>query len=401
MLLTDIVVRQLNQTGRHTDDQTKGLHLWIKASNQKYWIFRYTINGNRQNMSLGAYPEISLKQARQRAIKARNDINIGVNPIAEKKGSKAQNQAIKNQVLFKDFALNYITTMQPRWSNPKHAAQWVSTMKTYAFPEIGNLRLDEIDTTHIQKILSDIWTTKPETAARVRGRIERILSSATVTKYRQGMNPAQWKGYLEHLLPPTPKSTKHHEALPYKEIACFIASIRESERVSALALEFTILNAARTGEVINAKREEVEGDIWTIPASRMKARKEHQVPLGKRSLELIEIAKSLDKDSVFLFSNKGRPLSNMTMLLLTRKFAPNKTVHGFRSTFRDWVAEETEHSPEVAEMALAHTISNQVEAAYRRGNLIERRRRLMNDWESYCLTGTWGNILAFPEQKAA
>jgi len=401
MLLTDIVIRQLNQAGRYTDDQTKGLHLWIKASNQKYWIFRYTINGNRQNMSLGSYPEISLKQARQRAIRARNDINTGVNPITEKKGSKAQNQVIKNQMLFKDFALNYITTMQPRWSNPKHAAQWVSTMKTYAFPEIGNLTLDEIDTTHIQKILSDIWTTKPETAARVRGRIERILSSATVTKYRQGMNPAQWKGYLEHLLPPTPKSTKHHEALPYKEITSFIASIRESERVSALALEFTILNAARTGEVINAKREEIKGDIWTIPANRMKARKEHQVPLGKRSLELIEIAKSIDPDSIYLFSNIGKPLSNMTMLLLTRKYAPFKTVHGFRSSFRDWVAEETEHSPEVAEMALAHTISNQVEAAYRRGNLIERRRRLMNDWESYCLTGAWGNVLSFPDQKAA
>lgn len=401
MLLTDIVVRQLNQTGRYTDDQIKGLHLWIKASNQKYWIFRYTINGKRQNMSLGAYPEISLKQARQRAIKARNDINTGVNPITEKKGSKTQKQVIKNQMLFKDFALNYIATMQPRWSNPKHAAQWVSTMKTYAFPEIGNLRLDEIDSTHIQKILSDIWTTKPETAARVRGRIERILSSATVTRYRQGMNPAQWKGYLEHLLPPTPKSTKHHEALPYKEITSFIASIRESERVSALALEFTILNAARTGEVINAHREEIKGDIWTIPANRMKARKEHQVPLGKRSLELIEIAKSIDPNSIYLFSNIGKPLSNMTMLLLTRKYAPFKTVHGFRSSFRDWVAEETEHSPEVAEMALAHTISNRVEAAYRRGNLIERRRRLMNDWESYCLTGTWGNVISFPDQKVA
>jgi hypothetical protein len=401
MLLTDIVVRQLNQAGRYTDDQTKGLHLWIKASNQKYWIFRYTINGNRQNMSLGSYPEISLKQARQKAIKARNDVNTGVNPITEKKVSKAQNQAIKDKILFKDFALNYITTMRTRWSNPKHAAQWVSTMKTYAFPEIGNLPLDEIDTTHIQKILSGIWNTKPETAARVRGRIERILSSATITKHRQGINPAQWKGYLEHLLPPTPKSTKHHEALPYKEMTSFIALIRETGKVSALALEFTILNAARTGEVINARREEIEGDIWTIPANRMKARKEHQVPLGKRSLELIEIAKSIDPNSAYLFSNKGKPLSNMTMLILTRKYAPNKTVHGFRSTFRDWVAEETEHSPEVAEMALAHTIGNQVEAAYRRGNLLDRRRRLMNDWESFCRNGTWGNVLEFTDRKAA
>jgi integrase len=274
-------------------------------------------------------------------------------------------------------------------------------MKAYAFPEIGNLPLDEIDTTHIQKILSGIWNTKPETAARVRGRIERILSSATITKHRQGINPAQWNGYLEHLLPPTPKSTKHHEALPYKEMTSFIALIRETERVSALALEFTILNAARTGEVINARREEIEGDIWTIPANRMKARKKHQVPLGKRSLELIEIAKSIDPNSAYLFSNKGKPLSNMTMLILTRKYAPNKTVHGFRSTFRDWVAEETEHSPEVAEMALAHTIGNQVEAAYRRGNLLDRRRRLMNDWESFCRTGTWGNVLEFTDRKAA
>lgn len=401
MLLTDIVLRQLNQAGRYTDDQTKGLHLWIKDSNKKYWIFRYTINGNRQNMSLGSYPEISLKQARQRAIKARNDVNTGVNPITEKKGAKAQNQAIKKQMLFKDFALSYIATMGPRWSNQKHTAQWVSTMRTYAFPEIGNLPLDEIDTTHIQKILSGIWVKKPETASRVRGRIERILASATVAKYRHGINPAQWKGYLEHLLPPIPKSDKHHEALPYKEITTFISSIREVNRVSSLALEFTILSAARTGEVINAKREEIEGDIWSIPANRMKARKQHQVPLGKRSLELVEIAKSIDPNSTYLFSNNGKPLSNMTMLLLTRKYAPNKTVHGFRSSFRDWVAEETEHSPEVAEMALAHTISNRVEAAYRRGNLIERRRRLMNDWEAFCLTGTWSNVLAFTDRKAA
>jgi integrase len=401
MQLTDIVVKQLIKAGRYTDDQTKGLHLWVKSQKQRYWILRFTYNGKRQNMSLGAYPEISLKLARHKAIKARNDINNAINPIEVKITANAPNEIESKKITFEEFATNYINTMRPRWGNEKHADQWLSTMKTYAFPEIGCLALDEIDTDHIYKILLGIWIKKPETASRVRGRIERILSSATVAKHRHGINPAQWKGHLEHLLPPTPKSTKHHEALPYKQITTFLASIREIDRVSALALEFTILNASRTGEVINAKREEVEGGIWTVPASRMKARKEHQVPLGVRSLELIEIAKSMDKDSPYLFSNNGRPLSNMAMLLLTRKYAPNKTVHGFRSTFRDWVAEETEHSPEVAEMALAHTISNQVEAAYRRGNLIERRRRLMNDWESYCLTGVWGNVLSFLDQKAA
>jgi len=401
MQLTDIVVKQLIKAGRYTDDQTRGLHLWVKSQKQRYWILRFTHNDKRQNMSLGAYPEISLKSARHRAIKARNDINNGINPIELKIATNAPNEVESKKITFEEFATNYINTMRPRWGNEKHADQWLSTMKAYAFPEIGSLALDEIETDHIYKILLGIWIKKPETASRVRGRIERIISSATVAKHRQGINPAQWKGHLEHLLPPTPKSNNHHEALPYKQITNFLASIREMDRVSALALEFTILNASRTGEVINAMREEVDSDIWTIPANRMKARKEHQVPLGKRSLEIIEIAQSIDKDSIYLFSNKGRPLSNMTMLLLTRKFAPNKTVHGFRSTFRDWVAEETEHSPEVAEMALAHTISSQTEAAYRRGNLLERRRRLMNDWESYCLTGAWGNVLAFPDQKAA
>jgi len=401
MQLTNIVVKQLIKAGRYTDDQTKGLHLWVKSQKQRYWILRFTYKGKRQNMSLGAYPEISLKSARHRAIRTRNDINNGINPIELKIATNAPNEVESKKITFEEFATNYINTMRPRWGNEKHADQWLSTMKTYAFPDIGSLALDEIDTDHIHKILLGIWIKKPETASRVRGRIERILSSATVAKHRQGINPAQWKGHLEHLLPPTPKSNNHHEALPYEQMTNFLASIREIDRVSALALEFTILNASRTGEVINAMREEVDNDIWTIPANRMKARKEHQVPLGKRSLEIIEIAQSLDKDSIYLFSNKGRPLSNMTMLLLTRKFAQNKTVHGFRSTFRDWVAEETEHSAEVAEMALAHTISSQTEAAYRRGNLIERRRRLMNDWESYCLTGAWGNVLTFPDQKAA
>jgi integrase len=215
------------------------------------------------------------------------------------------------------------------------------------------------------------------------------------------MNPAIWKGHLEHLLPQIPKSDKHHEALPYEKVTAFMAAIKEVEGLAALALQFTILNASRTGEVIKAMRSEVQDDVWTIPAKRMKSKKEHQVPLCRRSLELLNIAKSLDPDSDYLFSRNGKTLSSMAMLMLTRRQAAGKTVHGFRSTFRDWVSEETDHPPEVAEMALAHTIGNKVEAAYRRRNLLERRRKLMNDWESFCRTGTWGNVLEFTDRKAA
>jgi integrase len=274
-------------------------------------------------------------------------------------------------------------------------------METYAFPTVGKLSLDEIQTKHIKEILLPIWNAKPETASRVRGRLENILSAAICDQLKSGMNPALWKGHLEHLLPPTPKSDKHHEALPYKKITDFMNSVKEVEGIAAIALQFTILNASRTGEVIKAMRNEVIGDVWTIPAKRMKTKKEHQVPLCNRSLELLTIAKTLDPDSLYLFSRNGKPLSSMAMLMLTRRQAAGKTVHGFRSTFRDWVSEETDHSPEVAEKALAHTISNKSEKAYRRGDLLERRRRLMSDWESYCLTGTWGNILRFADQKAA
>jgi integrase len=201
------------------------------------------------------------------------------------------------------------------------------------------------------------------------------------------MNPAIWKGHLEHLLPQTPKSDKHHEALPYEKLTAFMTAIKEVEGVAALALQFTILNASRTGEVLLALRGEVQDDVWTIPAKRMKSKKEHQVPLCNRSIEILSIAKYLDPESEYLFSRNGKPLSSMAMLMMVRGIKQGLTVHGFRSTFRDWVSEETEHSPEVAEMAWAHALGNKVEAAYRRGKLLERRRKLMMDWESYCLNG--------------
>lgn len=392
MQMTDISLKRLNKVGRHTDDQTKGLHLWVKRSMQMYWIFRYTINGKREALSFGAYPEIGLRMARQRATEARHKINQGVCPKNEKKPALDPIKESKSPT-FSDFSLSYIETMRPKWRCKKHADQWVSTIKTYAFPVLGDMRLEEIDTADIQAVLMPIWLQIPETAARVRGRLEKILSAAITHKYRTTSNPAVWKGHLENLFPAHQDAQKHHEALPYDQLTDFMQTLKEIDGISALALQFTILNASRTGEVLLGLRSEVKGEVWTIPASRMKAKQEHQVPLCSRSLELLEIAKSLDPDSVYLFSNNGKPLSNMAMLMMARRLKTGLTVHGFRSTFRDWVSEETEHSPEVAEMALAHTISNKVEAAYRRGKLLDRRRVLMKDWETYCLTGTWGNVV--------
>jgi integrase len=386
MRLTDKSIQEKNVPGRYTDDETKGLHLWVKANGRKYWNLRYTLEGSRKGLGLGAYPEVSLKQARIRAIEQRNLINKSVDPMHVKNVLKAP-ALLPAGPNFQGFALDYIETMRPKWRNQKHGDQWVATVTNYAFPVIGAMPLAEIDTEHVLNVLEPIWSIKTETAVRLRGRIERILSAAITRKLRPAVNPALWKGHLENLLP-TPRSTdKHHEALPYGDVPAFMSRLREIDGISALALEFTILNASRTGEVLLALRTEVQGNVWTIPGNRMKAGRQHQVPLCQRSLDLMLIAQSLDPSSQYLFSRDGKPLSSMAMLMLARRMQAGLTVHGFRSSFRDWVSEETDHSPEVAEMALAHTIGNKVEQAYRRGNLLERRRRLMQDWQSYCMVG--------------
>jgi integrase len=335
-------------------------------------------------MSLGAYPEIRLQQARDRAVDARNTLNKGINPLEIRKAEKVTKTG--SQVpIFKNFALEYIEVMRPKWRNPKHAEQWVNTIKSYAFPVIGELSLDQIDTPDILEILQPIWLTKPETASRLRGRLERILSAAITRKFRQHHNPAIWKGHLDTLMPSPPKSNHHHAALPYKELPVLMKELREMDDISALALEFTILTATRTGEVLGGMKTEIFDEVWTIPANRMKANKPHQVPLCQRALDILTIALTLDPGSPYLFSRNGRRLSSMALLMKIRRLRPGMTVHGFRSSFRDWVSEETDHSPEAAEMALAHTIGSKVEQAYRRGTLLERRKRLMNDWMAYCL----------------
>jgi integrase len=392
MKLTKISIDEslLKKPGRHTDDACKGLHLWVKNNYKSSWVLRYTLSGKRRNMGLGPYPEIGLKEARQRAIQARNDINKGVDPIETKKCAKPKQEAI---VRFDDFAFGYIERKSSEWRNIKHREQWASTIKTYASPVIGAMDMKQIDTNHLLSILQPIWLNKAETASRLRGRLERVFSAAITLKLRPAMNPAMWRGHLENILSYQRPSEKHHDAVSFYELPQFIEALREKDAVSALALEFTILTACRTGEVLGGIRAEIDGDVWVIPANRMKANREHQVPLSKRALEILTIAQSLDPESKYLFSRNGKKLCNMSMLQMVRRLKPGKTVHGFRSCFRDWVSELTEHSPEVAEMALAHTIQSKVERAYRRGNLLDRRRSLMNDWASYCDGPTSKNVI--------
>ena len=375
-------------------DTHRGLHLWVKSASAKYWIYRNSKNGKRTDISLGSFPSIGIAEARKMASELSFQVNQGVDLAKDRKARKLVPE-LKKVITFEELATEIVKSKQPEWRNPKHAQQWSNTLKQYAYPIIGKKTLSEITTDDILRVLTPIWTTKTETATRLRGRIERVIAAGTIKGFREGVNPAQWRGHLDCLLPQAKKIRKvvHHSALDYKELPSFFEKLQGTGGVAALALEFCILTASRTGEVIYARRGEISDSVWTIPASRMKAGKEHKVPLCPRTLALIANAKILNPESEYLFSNNGKSLSNMSLsAVLKRMGRKDVTVHGFRSTFRDWVAEETAHSPEVAEMSLSHTIPNRVEAAYRRGNLLEKRRALLTEWEEYCMGLEKSNI---------
>jgi len=388
---------RLSNPGRYTDLSVKGLHLWVKPCLKKYWIYRYTLAGKRHNISLGGFPSVSIKDARIKAQKALVGLAEGADPRRTRRVAVKALGPVSTPT-FEEFATAWIDNNQSAWTNDKHAHQWRYTLRDFAFPILGKKQLHEIDETDVLKVLQPIWHSKTETASRLRGRLERIFSAARVQKLRDGINPATWKGHLDAVLP-SPKlvkrqsGEKHHKALPYRQIPQFMANLREQGGIAALALEFLILNANRTSEVLLAKWSEVDGDLWIIPGSRMKAKKEHRVPLCRRSLEILSVAKSFSLANSYIFSSRDKPLSNMSMPAVLKRMNVDATVHGFRSVFRDWVAEETDHSHEVAEMALAHTIANRVEAAYRRGDLLERRRKLMENWQDYCESLPSHNIL--------
>jgi len=377
-------------------DTQRGLQLWVKSAKAKYWLVRASLGGKRIELSLGRFPLISVQEARQKAAEVSAMLAKGIDPLAERRSAK-QVPLDEPKVTFAEFASIYIQSQRPSWRNAKHADQWVNTIETFANPIIGKKHPSDITVEDILKILTPIWQTKTETATRLRGRLEKILSAASVKGLRHGANPAVWRGQLEFLLPKPErlKRVVHHPALPYKDLPSFIKELQTRNCVAALALEFCILTAARTGEVIYAKWGEINGDVWTIPGERMKVGKTHQVPLSSRCLEILCEAKQLAPESQYIFSREKNPLSNLAMLeLLKRLGRGDITVHGFRSSFRDWVAEETNHPSDVAEMALAHSVENKVIGAYKRGNLLEKRRRLAEDWENYCLGLLKLNVIA-------
>jgi integrase len=355
------------------------------------WLYRFQLHGRRRDMGLGPTDLYSLAEARQKALEARKLVAQGVDPI-EARQTKRFAAAIETAkgMTFRACAEAYINAHRSGWRNPKHAAQWPATLDAYAYPHFGSLPVQAVDVGLVLKAVEPIWTEKPETASRVRGRIESVIDWATARGYRAGENPARWRGHLENLLPPRSKvrRVEHHAALPYGEIAAFVADLRQQEGVGARALEFAILTAARTGEVIGARWDEINIDekLWTVPAERMKAGKEHRTPLSDAALAIVEkMAAIRQGDHVFPGGKAGRPISNMAMLMTLRRMKRDHlTAHGFRSTFRDWAAERTNFPAEVAEMALAHVVGDKVEAAYRRGDLFAKRRQLAEAWAKYC-----------------
>ena len=346
-------------------------------------------------MGLGAYPVIGLAAARDLAQKFRALTKEGVDPIERRRADRAaQRVASAKNLTFDECARTYIQDHEAGWRNAKHRRQWSSTLERYASPVFGKLPVAAIDTGLVMRVLKPVWYTKTETASRLRGRIESVLDWARVRGYRSGENPARWKGSLDQLLPAKTKvrPVKHHAALPYSELGAFMADLRERPDDAAQALEFTILTAARTNETIGAQRVEIDKreKAWNVPGSRMKGGRDHRAPLSKRALAILETNGATRTGGDFIFEGRkpGRPLSNMAMLnLLERMGRADLTVHGFRSTFRDWAAELTNFQNEVVEMALAHIVDNKTEAAYRRGDLFDKRRRLMDAWADYCASG--------------
>ena len=394
--ITALFVRQIKRPGRYCDGGN--LYLQVRRSTSKTspdsvnksWAFRYVRHDKQTWMGLGPYPDVSLAEARELATEARKQLLKGIDPLTDKRARQREARAARSDMLsFAECAERYIDSQAPGWSNPKHIEQWRNTLKNVAGPIFGHLPVDQVDTALVMRCIEPLWTAKTETASRLRGRIESVLDWATVRGYRGGDNPARWRGHLGKLLPrPSLVARgKPHPALPATEVGAFMQQLREDAGVASRALEFTILTTARTNEVVQAEWSEFDLDlgIWIVPAERMKSKREHRVPLSKAARAILESAKGRGNRYVFPGQKRGGHLSNNAMLKVLKRLNHDSiTVHGFRSTFRDWCAECTNYPSDVAEMALAHTLRDKTEAAYRRGDLFEKRSRLMADWARYC-----------------
>ena len=390
--LTAAAVKAKTKVGFYADSKTHGLYLAVHKGGSKSWTFRFQLAGKRRRMGLGPVDAIGLAEAREAALAARRVVLAGIDPIEQRRASVAAGRAAAAKLLtFEQVAEECVASRRAGWRNAKHAAQWTATLAAYVYPVFGRVPVDQVDTGLVVRALKAIWETKPETATRVRQRIEAVLSYAMAHGYAPRRdNPAQWRGHLDAILPPPTKvrRVEHHPALPYSDVPAFMAGLRAQPGTAARALEFAILTAARTGEVIGARWREfdLKGRVWTVPAERMKAGREHRVALSEAAVALL--GKPGKPDAyVFPGGKAGKALSNMALLMTLRRMGRDDlTAHGFRSTFSDWCAERTAFPSEVREMALAHAVGDKVEAAYRRGDMFEKRRRLADAWAKYCAT---------------
>ena len=401
--------------GRYGDGN--GLYLFVRSAEARFWVFRYTRAGRMREMGLGRAGDddaaVKLVEARDRAADLHKLVRSGIDPLDQREAEAAQaaadaQKAAVRGITFRTVAERYLGAHEKTWKNPKHRQQWRNTLDTYAHPHFGDLSVAEIRTEHVLAALEPIWRAKPETATRVRGRVESILDYASARDWRTGENPARWRGHLANLLPARGKvaPVEHHAALPWAEIGAFLPTLKAQAGVSAFALQFLILTAARSGEVLGAQWSEFDlaAEVWTVPAARMKAGREHRVPLSAAALAILADMlklRTVASAEAFVFPGavSDRPLSIMAMAMVLRRMKRGDlTVHGFRSTFRDWVGEATGTPREVAEAALAHALADKTEAAYARGDLFEKRRRLMADWGTFCSmpsSGTPSVVLPF------
>lgn len=397
--LSDPAVKAIRKPGRHSDGG--GLYLNVSPTGAKSWLFMWSVmvaradgskGQKRYEMGVGSYPGVSLAAARSTAAAHRQTVATGGNPIAERDREA--------EPTFAEATTKFLASMEKSWRNEKHRAQWRSTLETYC-AAINAKRVSTIATEDVLTVLNPIWREIPETASRVRGRIERVLDFCKVKGWREGENPALWRGHLKNVLPARARLTRgHHAALPYQEVPDFVVRIRGAEAMAARALEFTILCASRSGETYGARWGEIDFDagIWTVPKERMKAGKEHRVPLSKQAVVLLKRLKKTSDGKGYIFpgERKGKPLSNMAMAMFLKRLKVQITVHGFRSSFRDWAGDATSFPREVAEAALAHSVGNAVEAAYRRSDALERRRKMMQAWADYLDSRKGAKVLTFP-----
>lgn len=386
--LSAMAVQKAKTPGYYGDGG--GLWLQISKLGGKSWVFRFTLHGKSREMGLGPVHTVLLADARGKALEHRKQIAEGLDPIEVRRTeqARAKLEAAKMKT-FAECATAYIEAHRAGWKNEKHVKQWTATLETYAFPVMGALSVAGVDTGLVLRVLEPLWHTKTETASRLRGRIESVLDWAAFRGYRQGENPARWKGHLDNELPARSKvqAVEHHAALPYAEIGAFMADLQQREGISPRALEFAILTAARSGEVRGALWAEIDlkAFIWTIPKERMKMDKEHRVPLSNEAVKLLEGLPRIDGSEYVFPAPRGGQMSDMALTAVLRRMKRGDiTQHGFRSTFRDWAGETTAYPREVIEHALAHKLKDKAEAAYQRGDLLVKRARLMADWSSYC-----------------